>query len=94
MSKERIKLKSTEELKSVLGVELYREVMDEVNEIIEPTALVVGNEVSGVSEEAIGLCEACWEIRQFGTKHSMNVAVSGGMAIHHWVHLWRKGNGA
>ncbi len=68
--------------------------MDEVNEITQPTALVVGNEVSGVSEEAIGLCDTCWEIRQFGTKHSMNVAVSGGMAIHHWVHLWRKGNGA
>jgi 23S rRNA (guanosine2251-2'-O)-methyltransferase len=68
--------------------------MDDVNEITEPTALVVGNEVSGVSEEAMKLCDACWEIRQFGTKHSMNVAVSGGMAIHHWVHLWRKGNGA
>jgi 23S rRNA (guanosine2251-2'-O)-methyltransferase len=68
--------------------------MEEVIEITEPTALVVGNEVSGVSEEAIGLCDACWEIRQFGTKHSMNVAVSGGMAIHYWVHLWRKGNGA
>ncbi len=68
--------------------------MDEVVSIDCPTALIVGNEVSGVSDEALKWCDECWEIRQFGTKHSMNVAVSGGMAIHHWVHLWRKSHGA
>jgi tRNA G18 (ribose-2'-O)-methylase SpoU len=68
--------------------------MDEVLSIEQPTALIVGNEVSGVSEEALGWCDECWEIRQFGTKHSMNVAVSGGMAIHLWVQLWRKSHGA
>lgn len=68
--------------------------LDDVVEIKLPTALVVGNEVSGVSEKAIGICDACWEIRQYGTKHSMNVAVSGGMAIFHWVQMWKKGHGA
>lgn len=50
-----------------------------------PTAIVLGNEVTGVSEEALQLCDGCWEITQYGTKHSLNVAVSAGMAIYQWV---------
>ena len=45
------------------------------------TVLVLGNEVDGVSEELIGLCDAQLEIPQFGTKHSLNVAVSAGIAV-------------
>lgn len=44
-------------------------------------ALVVGNEVKGVAQEVVDACEAAVEIPQFGTKHSLNVSVSGGMAI-------------
>ncbi len=44
-------------------------------------ALILGNEVKGVGEEALELCYGCIEIRQFGTKHSLNVAVSGGMVV-------------
>jgi len=46
-------------------------------------ALIVGNEVKGVSEDALAMCEGSLEIRQFGTKHSLNVAVSTGMAVYH-----------
>jgi len=50
--------------------------------------LILGNEVTGVSEEALALCDGFIEITQFGTKHSLNVAVSGGMAIYQVVQQW------
>ena len=44
-------------------------------------ALVFGNEVEGVSQEAGGLCDGAVEIPQLGTKHSLNVSVSGGVVL-------------
>ncbi|MDR1336421.1 MAG: RNA methyltransferase [Tannerella sp.] len=44
-------------------------------------ALILGHEMKGVQQEVIDLCDCCIEIPQFGTKHSLNVAVAGGMAI-------------
>ena len=46
-------------------------------------ALVFGNEVSGVSEAALALSDYSVEIKQHGTKHSLNVSVCGGIIIHH-----------
>ena len=57
----------------------------------QPTVLILGNEVTGVSDEALQLCEGCWEITQYGTKHSLNVAVSAGMAIYQWVRNFQDG---
>lgn len=42
-------------------------------------ALVFGNEVEGVADDVISASDYCIEIPQFGTKHSFNVAVSGGI---------------
>jgi 23S rRNA (guanosine2251-2'-O)-methyltransferase len=42
-------------------------------------ALVFGNEVNGVGEEALAACNGFLEIPQFGTKHSLNVAVCVGI---------------
>lgn len=44
-------------------------------------ALVFGNEVKGVSDEALKLCDHALEIPQFGAKHSLNVSVSAGIVI-------------
>ena len=44
-------------------------------------ALVFGNEVFGVSQNAIELCDGTIEIPQLGTKHSLNIAVSVGIVI-------------
>ncbi len=44
-------------------------------------ALVFGNELKGVSQEVIDLCDGTLEIPQFGTKHSFNVAVTAGIVI-------------
>ena len=44
-------------------------------------ALILGNEVTGVSEEILKLADGCLEIPQIGTKHSLNVSVSAGIAV-------------
>ncbi len=44
-------------------------------------ALVFGNEVNGVSEEVMDLVDACIEIPQFGTKHSLNVSITAGIVL-------------
>ena len=44
-------------------------------------ALIFGNEVKGVSQEAIQKCDGVIEIPQLGTKHSLNIAVSAGIVV-------------
>jgi len=44
-------------------------------------ALIFGNEVFGVSQKAIELCDGTIEIPQLGTKHSLNVSVSAGIVV-------------
>ncbi|WP_281297392.1 RNA methyltransferase [Flavobacterium limnophilum] len=47
----------------------------------EKYALVFGNEVYGVSQDAVALCDGCIEIPQLGTKHSLNISVSTGIVV-------------
>lgn len=44
-------------------------------------ALVFGNEVYGVSQQAIAICDGSIEIPQLGTKHSLNISVSTGIVV-------------
>jgi tRNA G18 (ribose-2'-O)-methylase SpoU len=44
-------------------------------------ALVFGNEVSGVEQVVIDDSDGCIEIPQYGTKHSLNLAVSVGIVV-------------
>ena len=44
-------------------------------------ALVFGNEVEGVAQEVVDMCDMALEIPQVGTKHSLNVAVTGGVVL-------------
>lgn len=46
-------------------------------------AVVMGNEVKGVQQQVVDMCEGCLEIPQFGTKHSMNVSVTAGIVMWH-----------
>lgn len=50
-------------------------------------AVVLGNEVKGVRQEVIDICDGCIEIPQFGTKHSLNVSVAAGIVM--WEFLRR-----
>ena len=54
-------------------------------------ALVFGNEVMGVGQSAVDRCDGAIEIPQAGTKHSINVAVSGGVVL--WSFFCRIGPG-
>ncbi|WP_269221762.1 RNA methyltransferase [Flavobacterium sp. IMCC34518] len=44
-------------------------------------ALIFGNEVYGVAQEAVAICDGCIEIPQLGTKHSLNISVSAGIVV-------------
>ena len=46
-----------------------------------PSAFILGNEIRGVQQQAIDLCDTCLEIPQLGTKHSLNVAVTAGIIL-------------
>jgi tRNA G18 (ribose-2'-O)-methylase SpoU len=50
-------------------------------------ALIFGNEVNGVEQDVLDACDMCAELPQFGTKHSINIAVSVGIAV--WE-IWKK----
>ena len=56
-------------------------------------ALVFGNEVSGVQQRVVDRCDGAVEIPQAGTKHSLNVAVSGGVVLWEFYRRWRAGRG-
>lgn len=56
--------------------------LQNLNEIfIQPLALVFGNEVEGVQQKIVSLSDYCLEIPQFGSKHSLNIAVSAGVVL-------------
>ncbi|ANH80408.1 RNA methyltransferase [Niabella ginsenosidivorans] len=44
-------------------------------------ALVFGNEVTGVEQQTIALCDDCLEIPQLGMKHSLNIATAAGVVL-------------
>lgn len=44
-------------------------------------AVVLGNEVHGVQQAVVDACDACVEIPQYGTKHSLNVSVTAGIVL-------------
>ena len=47
----------------------------------EKLAVVFGNEVNGVGEEVLKLCDGSIEIPQFGMKHSLNISVAAGIVL-------------
>ena len=51
-------------------------------------AIIAGNEVYGVSDEALAVCDLALEIAQAGAKHSLNVAVAAGVAMYALTREW------
>ena len=48
-------------------------------------AVILGNEVKGVQQNVVDMCDGCIEIPQFGTKHSLNVSVAAGIVLWEFV---------
>jgi 23S rRNA (guanosine2251-2'-O)-methyltransferase len=46
-----------------------------------PICLIIGNEITGVAQDLIDLCDFSIEIPQYGIKQSLNVAVAYGVAV-------------
>lgn len=44
-------------------------------------AVIFGNEVKGVKQTVVDMCDGCLEIPQFGTKHSLNVSTTAGIVM-------------
>ena len=44
-------------------------------------AMIFGNEVTGVEQSTIQLCDSCIEIPQLGMKHSLNIATAAGVVL-------------
>jgi 23S rRNA (guanosine2251-2'-O)-methyltransferase len=55
------------------------EKLSELN--LDKIAFIFGNEVSGVDQGTISLCDGCIEIPQFGMKHSLNISVAAGIVL-------------
>jgi len=60
----------------------------QIEELKYPLCLVIGNEITGVSQEILDQCDIALEIPQFGIKQSMNVAVAYGIAIYEFRKLF------
>ena len=50
-------------------------------ENLQKYAIIMGNEVFGVAQTAIEICDGVIEIPQLGTKHSLNIAVTTGIVV-------------
>ena len=55
--------------------------LNHFSETNSPIAVVFGNEVNGVQQSVIDVCDNCIEIPQIGTKHSLNISVSVGVVL-------------
>ncbi len=54
---------------------------DFLPEADEKIAIIFGNEIKGVQQKVIDLCDGAIEIPQYGTKHSFNISVSAGIVL-------------
>ena len=55
--------------------------LNEVDFSVEKIAVVFGNEVSGVEQSTLELCDGCIEIPQLGMKHSLNIASAAAVVL-------------
>ena len=67
---------------SVEQVEHSTKLQTFIPEPYKKYAVILGNEVKGVCQEAVDASDGCLEIPQLGTKHSMNVSVTAGIVIY------------
>ncbi|MGM0376926.1 MAG: RNA methyltransferase [Bacteroidota bacterium] len=51
-------------------------------------AIILGHEVRGIDQKVVDRCDFCLEIPQYGTKHSFNVSVSGGIVLWEIAKPW------
>ncbi len=75
LKKENVTVLAIEQVESAVFLQDFKVEKD------KKYALVFGNEVFGVSQDAVAICDGCIEIPQLGTKHSLNISVSTGIVV-------------
>lgn len=55
-----------------------------------PLVLILGNEITGIDDEVIDLCDFSLEIPMYGLKHSLNVSIAAGIVIYESVRKFRE----
>ena len=55
--------------------------------------IILGNEIEGVQESLLPLCDGCLEIPQYGTKHSLNVSCAAAIVIWEMYRQWSVSSG-
>ncbi len=73
LRKENYKLYVVEQVKDSTSLEKFS--------IDTKLAIIFGNEVTGVEQSTIHLCDGCIEIPQLGMKHSLNIATAAGVVL-------------
>jgi len=58
----------------------------------EKIAVIFGNEVKGVQQKVVNICDGSIEIPQFGIKHSFNISVSAGIVLWDIISKMKYGN--
>ena len=74
LQNENVKVYAVEQTSNSISLEKFEQKEDKI-------ALIFGNEVNGVQQNVIDICNGSIEIPQFGTKHSFNVSVSAGIVL-------------
>ena len=59
-------------------------------ENFEKHALIFGNEINGIDQKVINCSNEVIEIKQYGTKHSLNISIAVGIMIWHFFNLLKK----
>lgn len=57
-----------------------------------PLCIVLGNELTGLDNEILDMCDDAIEIPMYGVKHSLNVGVATGIAVFEAVRIFNKNN--
>ena len=79
LKKDNWKILSVEQAEGSLSLEKFKPVKT------EKYCFVFGNEVFGVEQDVVSASDECLEIPQFGTKHSLNISVSIGVVLWHYI---------
>lgn len=55
-----------------------------------PIAIIAGNEISGIDDDILELCDFSIEIPMYGVKHSLNVSVAAGIALFNTLRIYKE----
>ena len=77
--------------KTIIAVELTDESRDyrSLEHSHFPACLILGNEITGIDDDVLALCDIAIQIPMYGVKHSLNVAVTAGIVAYTAVDLYR-----